>query len=590
MKYAKGDLVELSWLARRADRVPHGALHPVLDVGGGSAGQVLLLGGVMPAAAATAAGLCVRRWDGQAVGAAAATKALIRGADLGIVFTAGPGTYLAGDWWGSRLRAEATETVERRIGVLADGTGHAFAPLALVDFAAGTVVSDCRPSFTPLVDQKPARGQGVCTVTVFPGDDLQAAADSLPPDGGELCIAAGEYVLDRPVRFAKRRNVVVSGVGPATRLRAPASEAVFVFDRCTGVEVRHLAAYSGIGRKDPRHLSGALTFLGCVELRVVDCDVTCPDSDGRAQSCIAVRTADDDARTMPGRVRIEGNRCAVGAWQTGILVTDSDETAVTGNTVRFTATSTGTALFGGRDFAIREVSAYVARDAAAKQPALALSKPARAFALKLAKEGTVSRKQAYRAYVEKALTSKDLAVEVGKVIRTLRVGGQGIVVAGTRVGSVRVADNLVEGCVQGVHVAASDARTEAKEMAAEVYLRGNVVHAYVPIGYNRSRHAVYVANAASVHVLDTIATLRRLGGTTAKGTRVDGIVVSGSIGSFLVVRQSSMRGYGVGVRVDATPAPGLGRARMWLVAETSAAGGGVAARVPAGVDVERNIP
>ena len=590
VKFAKGEKVEVSGLSRRADRLPHGPLYTVMDIGGGAAGQVLTLDRAVTAAA-TSAGLCVRRWDGEAVGAAAATKALIRGADLGIVFTAGAGSYLAGDWWGSRLRAEAAETVERRLNVLADGTGHACAPLALVDFGAGTVVSDCRPSFTPLVDQQPARGQGVCTVTVFPGDDLQAAADSLPPDGGELCIAAGQYALDRPVTFVKRRNVVVSGTGPATRLVARASEAVFVFDRCTDVEVRHLAASGGIGKRDPRHLSGALTFTGCVEVRVVDCDVSCPDSEGRAQSCIAVRTADDDARTMPDRVRIEGNRCDVGAWQTGILVADSDETAIAGNTVRFTPTSRGDVLFGGRDFAIREVSAFVARDAAEKQPSLAMTKSARTFAAKETKDGTTSRKAAYRSYVTKALLSRDVPVELTRVVKSLRVGGQGIVVAGTRVGSVRVLDNLVDGFVQGVHVAASDARTPAREVADEVYLRGNVVHALVPVGYNRSRHAVYVGNAQSVHVIDTIATLRRPGGTVVKGaTRVDGIVVTGTVGAFLVVRQSSLRGFGAGVRVDATVATGIGRARMWLVAETSAVGAGASVVAVPAVQQERNVP
>ena len=56
------------------------------------------------------------------------------------------------------------------------------------------MLSDCRPTFTSLVDLD--FDTGACTVSVKPGDDLQAAVDSLPPGGGELCLAAGVYSLD----------------------------------------------------------------------------------------------------------------------------------------------------------------------------------------------------------------------------------------------------------------------------------------------------------------------------------------------------------------------------------------------------------
>lgn len=592
-KFAAGDRLEVSWLSRRADRVQHGALYTVMTPGGGAAGQVLTLDRAVTAPP-TAQGLCVRRWDGESVGATANVNALVGGANLGVVFRAGPGSFRVGDWWGSRLRGEATETVERRIGVAPDGTRHAFAPLALVDLGAGTVLSDCRPSFVSLVDQKPAQGQGVCTVTVFPGDDLQAAMDALPKGGGELCIAAGTYDLDRPVYARGRQRVVVSGVGPATVIRAPRSEAVFVFEDGAEIEVRHLRAESGIAPKGEQHLDAVLTFVACTDVRVLDCDLACPDSDGRAQSCIAVRGNKnvDGVGTNPDRVRIEGNRCDVGAWQTGILVTDSQETVVADNIVRFVATSTARdAAFGGEEFTLNEVGSMLARDAEEEKPALAASRDARTFAAKYAKANERSRRTAYRAYVEKTRAGRTVAAkdDVNKLARSLRVGGQGIVVGGARIGTARVADNLVEGFVQGIHVGASDAARKGREQADEIYVSGNVVHCLVPPGYNRARHAVFVGNARSTHVVDTIATVRRSGtGIKIRATPVHGVVVHGVLGPFLVVRQSSLRGFATGVRVTpVAPSPGKER-RMWLVAETMAEGAQVAVDAP-DCEQERNV-
>ena len=170
-----GDLVEVSWLARRADRAPHGALYAITAVAGAPGGDVLTLDRAVTAPA-TALGLCVRRWDGETVGAGSAQAAAFRGADLGVRFTAGAGDYQAGDWWGARLRSELGDGIEHRTDAEPDGIAHAFAPLALVDLDTRTVISDCRPTFTPLVDIDLDRG--CCTVSVKPGDDLQAAADS----------------------------------------------------------------------------------------------------------------------------------------------------------------------------------------------------------------------------------------------------------------------------------------------------------------------------------------------------------------------------------------------------------------------------
>ena len=153
--------------------------------------------------------------------------------------------------------------------------------------------------------------------------------------------------------------------------------------------------------------------------------------------------------------------------------------------------------------------------------------------------------------------------------------------------TVQVVDNLVEDAVQGIHVGVSDGSTPNRDLAGEVVVHRNVVHLLVPADYDRERHAVFVGNARSVHVKDTVASLTRVGAGTP--TLVEAIRVFGQLGPFVVVRQTSLSGFPVGVSVrplDPIPNP-----RVWLVAETMAAGGVLAVDAPAEVDSdEHNAP
>jgi hypothetical protein len=180
------------------------------------------------------------------------------------------------------------------------------------------------------------------------------------------------------------------------------------------------------------------------------------------------------------------------------------------------------------------------------------------------------------------------AAVVGNRVRLPRPAGpdavgQGIVVAGSRIGTVQLLDNVVEDAVQGIHVGAARGGT-----ADAVMLARNVIHAFVPAGYRRDRHAVFVGNATSVHISGTIATLRRT--TPAEGeqvTPVEAIRVHGAFGPFVVVRDTSTRNFSVGVRLVPLLAPS---AATWVVADTMADGAAMGADVPESVEQERNRP
>ena len=174
------------------------------------------------------------------------------------------------------------------------------------------------------------------------------------------------------------------------------------------------------------------------------------------------------------------------------------------------------------------------------------------------------------------------------MLTRIRAAGQGIVVAGSTVGTARIDDNLVEGTVQGIHVGVSDAKQGARDSADAVIVSRNVVHAVVPAVFPRDRHGVFVGNARSIHVVDTVATLRRIGVNPAgaQPTPVEGIRIHGVLGPFLAVRQSSLAGFQVGVRVvPLAPQPKL---HMWLVAETFADGASPVVDAPPVVAQERN--
>jgi hypothetical protein len=382
---------------------------------------------------------------------------------------------------------------------------------------------------------------------------------------------------------------------------AQQSEAAFVFDTCEQIEIRDVTVAGGSpGAAGDPNLEGALTFLSCLDVVVQDCDLSCPDQSGRTQTCISVRP--NTGGRAPDGIRIERNRLSVGAWQTGILVVGATKQTISDNTVTLTQISglkipigpgnvtvgtelTKRLLAGLRTKAGAGVTRIV--PAGTDEPLFAVKgSDAETLTREFAENTTAAKvkraggaQKALLKFVSTAGQTKQLAASsdkmkslVGVVINQTRTMGQGIVVGGTKVGTVRVEDNFVESAVQGIHIGVSDAKVTAAQSIDTVMVRGNVVHLLVPVDYNRDRHGVFVGNCRSTHIVDTVATLRRFGSLPAgtKPTSVEGVRVYGVLGPFLCIRETSLQGFDVGVRVVALPA--IPQSRMWLVAETFADG------------------
>lgn len=137
-------------------------------------------------------------------------------------FTLQGGTqYRAGDYWVFAART-ADASVEALTAAAPHGPVHHAAQLAAIaNLASNEDPSDCRTLWPPLA---PQGGDGCCTVVVRPGEDVQAAIDSLPEAGGCVCLKAGIHPLPRPLSI-RRARVSLHAEAPGAAVLSRGAEA-----------------------------------------------------------------------------------------------------------------------------------------------------------------------------------------------------------------------------------------------------------------------------------------------------------------------------------------------------------------------------
>lgn len=154
-------------------------------------------------------------------------------------FSRDDGRYRAGDAW-----VFTTRTVDPSVEELDHeppcGIHHHYCRLALVDLvnnAFTAIAEDCR-IVTP---EDPGVRQGCCSVTVSLNESIQDAINSLPAQGGKICLQPGEYREN--LRILNRRNITLTGCGSRTRIISIApeddsEEALPVIDIINSAEIR----------------------------------------------------------------------------------------------------------------------------------------------------------------------------------------------------------------------------------------------------------------------------------------------------------------------------------------------------------------
>jgi hypothetical protein len=199
--------------------------------------------------------------------------------------------------------------------------------------------------------------------------------------------------------------------------------------------------------------------------------------------------------------------------------------------------------------------------------------------------------RALRSSVRRLLTDEAFgerhAAAFRKAVRGRAVasGHCAVVVAGAVLGTAEVGDNAVLGFAEGVRIAGSTAgRRPAPVVARSVRVRGNDISLAPPVDRAAARRGVLVGNAERCVVTDNAV---RVGGSREA---LVGVLLAGTFGPHLVVRDNTADGCQQGVRIDVR---GERPARaLWVAADNLALGssGGPAVEAPAAVRRTGNVP
>lgn len=239
----------------------------------------------------------------------------------GVQVLFGAGQYRTGDYWLIPARAFIGEHAGDIEWPVDDATGdplvrppqgiqHHYCKLALVTYddttETFTLEHDCRHDFRSLCDL----GAGCCTQVVEPGEDIQAAIDSLPPEGGCVCLASGDHQTDETIRI-ERSNLVLKGESPGARVLGEALPLLSVgvlAPRVSSVEVLGIRFEALAGAAGPG-LQALISLESCDDVQVRDCGLGTPDG-----QVTGILLSDTD------RILIAG--CDIDVVSNGIWVAD----------------------------------------------------------------------------------------------------------------------------------------------------------------------------------------------------------------------------------------------------------------------------
>lgn len=143
------------------------------------------------------------------VPAAGVWVVLENGVQVQFGVAAGGGGFHCGDYWVSAARTTDT-SVESFTLAPPRGIHRHYTRLAVVTFPDDE--TDCRTPWPPACG-------GCCTVSVAPGDNIQAAIDTLPDEGGCVCLKTGVHDIEATLGIMGSR-IILRGESPGVIVRA----------------------------------------------------------------------------------------------------------------------------------------------------------------------------------------------------------------------------------------------------------------------------------------------------------------------------------------------------------------------------------
>ena len=556
------------------------------------------------------------------------------------------GTYNTGDYWLIPART-ADGQIEWPPNELPGGSNtarppmgvtHHFADLGLVTLDSDgelSVLLDCRRIFPPLTDIQasdvgfdnaqcalPADvdtvqqaldmlcdrvGMGTCTITVFPGDDLQAAVNKIANgQDAQICFGTGTFELKETVYVREKGHIKVIGAGPGTFITAPSTESALWFEGCDSVLVRDLTASTGLasttGDSDlDKGLRGTLTFRNCERVDVEHVALSCGTSNRRSACCLKVHNDHGRAEFQPlsGSARIQHCHLTVGHLQQGILLVNTPRAQVVDNylepgplpaefkladriqkdaTVQRSASRT---LVSG----LR--SGYSVKDDAAGHDRLSIASRETDFVktvdipvgknsvrfevpndmvtmwdkieIPRAVESTDDAVTFVRETIDNALLGQGDEFIVGEVLGWVNAAAeaqravitQGIVVAGREADDIRILNNTVMDVTQGIQVALSHRGAPAGRVGTDyvtnVLIANNTIYTYLDVLFLRNRWGIFIGSSQSTIIENN--TLTRIDNDALGHVWVNGIQVWGDMGKRMLVSQNHTTNYNRGVYV-----------------------------------------
>ena len=197
--------------------------------------------------------------------------ALEAGVAVSFTFAPGGDRFRNGDWWVFVARTN-NASIEELDEAPPCGIHHHYCKLAFVDpdaNAGGFVapVTDCRDPFPE------DGGEGCCTVVVRPGESVQAAIDSLPPEGGCVCLKAGLHQVSTTVLIA-RSDVTLHGESQGAVLRLAGDDPVLAIRGSSFAQPVERVRVHDV-RFEAGDVSGGIVMVEAArDLRIEDCDLS----------------------------------------------------------------------------------------------------------------------------------------------------------------------------------------------------------------------------------------------------------------------------------------------------------------------------
>ena len=538
---------------------------------------------------------------------------------------------------------DATMPVQRVLAELLDAAGAPVhrarliytANLSLAIRVAYTPSGDCADLATATTVQDALdrlcrrREGGDCTYTIREGDNLAsrwAAIQAAGFDNGAICFAEGTWIVTKPLRLIRKRNVTVHGHGRASVVVAGRGETAFQFEECDSVtftdmmvEARRGTVRDGLG--------GAVSMLNCGPVTIERVTVIGPGAPEPLVAGLAV-TRDPESKAV-GPIRIHDCDLATGEQQTGILVVNGNVVQVEGNTLRASPFPEGIRL---RDYlANARYRAVARRQLVDPNPDVRLQPiggppptPARVgvasdirFTVGANREPVVFRSTMTsgdvwsamiretattpREALSRAVQIADMALRNEGEIAGRRVfrnwfkeiearweaiGARAIVVAGRRAEHVRIVGNDVAGHLQGISVALSaDDRTVYRVGVALV--EGNAIRLPGWSLVAARTEGIFIGNCESATVDQNMVIVG--GGVDSEPSiAADGIRAGGAFGARLLIRGNYVDAAIAGIRVQpiGVPPPHM---RRW-VASDNVNLGGACLEAPCEVMEDANVP